>query len=168
MPEPTDPSLGERLAALERRVAQLEGAPVEVAATTGDEFWALRGLAARTTPPGAVLFTGTVTLPRGEHYEWQQQFPLEDLLDEPWEPLVDVLSALGHPVRLMLLRALLEGARTVGELHEQAALGTSGQLYHHLRPLLAAGWVRATARGAYAVPAERVVPLLVVLAAAGA
>lgn len=165
---PTDVALRERVAALERRLERLERPPDAVPSESPDEFWALEGLRSRAQPPGAVLFTGAVTLPSGEHYDWQQQFSFGELLDEPWEPLGDALSALSHPVRLVLLRALLEGARTVGDLHERASLGTSGQLYHHLRPLMAAGWVRATARGAYAVPAERVVPLLVVLAAVGA
>jgi len=164
---PTDVALSERVAALEQRLQELEGRPEPVASGSADEFWALEGLRSRTGSPGAVLFTGTVTLPSGQHYDWQQQFSFGDLLDEPWEPLGDALSALSHPVRLVLLRALVEGARTVGELHERASLGTSGQLYHHLRPLMGAGWVRTTARGTYAVPAERVVPLLVVLAAVG-
>ncbi len=43
--------------------------------------------------------------------------------------------------------------------------GTSGQLYHHLRQLVAAGWLRTAGRGRYEVPPARVVPLLVVLAA---
>jgi len=165
---PTDVALSERVAALEQRLQQLEGRPEPVASGSADQFWALDGLRSRTESPGAVLFTGTVTLPSGEHYDWQQEFLVGDLLEEPWEPLGEALSALSHPVRLVLLRALLEGARTVGELHERASLGTSGQLYHHLRPLMGAGWVRTTARGTYAVPAERVVPLLVVLAAVGA
>ena len=74
--------------------------------------------------------------------------------------------ALGHPVRLLLLRQVLSGAGTVAELQERVELGTSGQLYHHLRQLVGARWLQVAARGRYAVPPERVVPLLVVLAAA--
>jgi hypothetical protein len=54
---------------------------------------------------------------------------------------------------------------TVAELRAHERLGTTGQLYHHLRQLVSAGWLRTTARGQYAVPGERVVPLLVALAA---
>jgi hypothetical protein len=43
---------------------------------------------------------------------------------------------------------------------------TTGQLYHHLRQLVAAGWLRTSLRGRYAVPADRIVPLLALLAAA--
>jgi hypothetical protein len=45
-------------------------------------------------------------------------------------------------------------------------LGTSGQLYHHLRQLIGAGWLVQTARGHYTVPGDRVIPLLVLLTAA--
>jgi hypothetical protein len=69
-------------------------------------------------------------------------------------------------VRLLLLREILQGARTTSELAAHERLGTTGQLYHHLRQLVAAGWLRTTARGQYRVPGERVVPLLTVLAAA--
>ena len=40
------------------------------------------------------------------------------------------------------------------------------QLHHHLRQLVAAGWLASTRRGHYEVPAARVVPLLVTVLAA--
>jgi hypothetical protein len=46
-------------------------------------------------------------------------------------------------------------------------VGTSGQVYHHLRLLTAAGWVRAQGGGRYEVPVARTVPLLGALLAAG-
>jgi hypothetical protein len=67
---------------------------------------------------------------------------------------------------LLLLRRVLGGASSVAELQAHEGLGTSGQLYHHLRQLVGAGWLRATARGHYAVPPERMVPLLAILSAA--
>jgi hypothetical protein len=68
-------------------------------------------------------------------------------------------------VRLLLVREVLHGATTAAQLAEHPGLGTSGQLYHHLRQLVSAGWLRSSARGRYQVPADRVVPLLAVLAA---
>ncbi|WP_119730708.1 helix-turn-helix domain-containing protein [Thermomonospora amylolytica] len=172
MTEPStdgDPSLAERVARLEARLAELERArPAEgEAVPDAGTFWALEGLKERTGEPGGrVLFTGSVTLPGGEHFEWQQEFTAEHLLDRDWGEAAAAVAALGHPIRLLLLREILHGARTVAELGAHERLGTSGQLYHHLRQLVAAGWLRTTARGQYAVPGERVVPLLVVLAAA--
>lgn len=76
-----------------------------------------------------------------------------------------MLSALAHPVRLQLLHRVLHGGRTVAELSE--GLGTSGQLYHHLRQLVAEGWLATSGRGVYDVPPARVVPLVTLLATAG-
>jgi hypothetical protein len=155
--------LAERVAALEDRVAALEGRGQDP-----KKFWALQGLRERLpAETGGVLFTGAVPLPTGEYYEWQQGAKTEDLLAADWTELSGAFAALGHPVRLMLLKEILGGARSTAELQEHESLGTTGQLYHHLRQLVAAGWLRATGRGQYAVPGSRVVPLLVVLTAVG-
>ncbi|GLZ03797.1 transcriptional regulator [Actinomadura sp. NBRC 104412] len=165
--------LAERLTRLEERVARLEGSDrasrAHVVGTEGGEddpgevFWALRALKERVGD--AVLFTGSVTLPDGEHYEWQQGHASSELVADDWSQAADALSALAHPVRLMLLREILCGAHGTAELAADERLGTTGQLYHHLRQLVAAGWLRTTARGRYAVPGERVVPILTILAA---
>lgn len=163
--------LAVRVAELERRVRNLEhsgGGP-----TTFDHdpdvFWALAGLKERL-PDGGVLFTGAVTLPTGENFEWQHGAPASQLLDLDWTEsapdLAATLGALGHAVRLLIVGLVLTGTRSVAELQRNEALGTSGQLYHHVRQLVAAGWLRSIGRGQYTVPPERVIPLLVVLAAA--
>jgi DNA-binding transcriptional ArsR family regulator len=170
--KPGESALADRLAALERRVARLEsaggrGESGEPGGSPGaDAFWALEGLRQRAGQPGAVLFAGTVSLPGGEHYEWQWGQPVKALLADDWSELAGPLDAVAHPVRLLLLHRVLHGVRTAAELGEHERLGTSGQLYHHLRQLVAAGWLRSTVRGQYAVPPERVVPLLVLLSAA--
>ena len=162
----------ERLRHLEDRVAALEEqarahpAPAGEAVPDAEKFWALAGLKERSGGAGAVLFTGAVTLPTEERVEWQQGFEAESLLGTDWSDLSDVLGSLAHPVRLAVLRAVLDGVRTVADLGGLEGLGTSGQLYHHLRQLVASGWLRSTGRGRYDVPAVRVVPLLVILAAA--
>ncbi|MEU6204459.1 helix-turn-helix domain-containing protein [Micromonospora musae] len=161
-----------RLAALEAQVAELldrsrsrpEAAAAEV---PGDTFWALDGLKQRLPEGsgGAVLYTGAVHL-GDEHYDWQYGRTVDAVLDADWTELAGTLTALAHPVRLRLLREILGGRRGTAELAEIEGLGTSGQLHHHLRQLTAAGWLRSAGRGRYAVPAERVVPLLAILTAA--
>lgn len=166
----------EQLAELEQRVARLESATAArstapASRAGGDTFWALEGLRDRTPEDtaGAVLLTGLVDLPTGEHYEWQQGHPVTDVLhrelDQDWTGTAASLAALGHPVRLLLLHAILHGTRTAAELTGLDGVGTTGQIYHHLRQLAGAGWLRTTSRGQYAVPPDRVVPLLAVLAA---
>lgn len=169
--------LEERVAALERRLAALEeggepSAPAVDAAPGGD-FWALErfkeDLAAAGAEAGGVLFTGAVRLSEGERYEWQAATAAEALLaeDDPADSTAaDSLAALGHPVRLRLLRAILGGTRTAAELAALPGVGTTGQIYHHLRLLTGAGWLHTAGRGRYEVPAARVVPLLVAVAAA--
>jgi hypothetical protein len=169
-------SIEERLAELEERVAALEGSAssgAEGSASRGwkDTFWALEGLRERAPADraGAVLYAGFVDLPTGEHYEWQRGHPVDELLarelDQDWTDTASSLAALGHPVRLLLLHAILHGTRTAADLAGLEGVGTTGQIYHHLRQLTAAGWLRTTTRGQYAVPPERVVPLLTMLAA---
>jgi len=91
---------------------------------------------------------------------------LNALLDADWDTAAEPLAALGHPVRLAVLRGVLTGLHTTSELAALDRLGTTGQLYHHLRQLQAAGWLRSTGRGRYDVPATRVIPLLVIVTAA--
>lgn len=156
----TGESLEARVAALEERVSRLESGPER---SRDEVFWALEGLRRRLTGDGQVLFTGSVDLPTGEHYEWQQGAATEGLLEADWSEHSAPYAALGHPVRLTLLRAVLRGIRSAAQLQEAAALHTTGQLYHHLKQLTAAGWLQAEGRGRYHVPAGRVVPLLVLL-----
>lgn len=179
MPEPDpDRATAERFARLEQRIARLEarhdeqpaGAPGTPHPADGDgdeRFWALEALRARVDADGGVVFAGMVELPGGEHVEWQWGRTTTPLLDDDWPQAAEALSALAHPVRLLLLREVLQGVRSATALAEHEDLGTSGQVYHHLRQLVAAGWLRQHARGEYVVPAERVVPLLVIVSAVG-
>ncbi|MEU1211229.1 winged helix-turn-helix domain-containing protein [Streptomyces sp. NPDC005790] len=170
--------LEERVAELERRMAALEQAAGGGQPSLGDgDFWALDGLkdqleqVGEAAADGGVLFTGAVKLPAGERHEWQYGALTAGLLgtdeDRPdWAEAAEPLAALGHPVRLRLLREILAGRRTAAELAGLHETGTTGQIYHHLRLLTAAGWLQTKGRGRYEVPGARVVPLLVMLTAA--
>lgn len=162
--------LEDRLRALEARVAALEGERTDTRPSgsppqSGD-FWALDTLTARH-PAGAVVFAGHVSLPTGAAYGWQQAAHAPDLLASGWEDAAPALAALGHPLRLTLLRAVLHGQDTTAAFQAHPELAGAGKLYHHLRELQAAGWLVAEGRGRYGVPAGRVVPLLVILHATG-
>jgi hypothetical protein len=171
----TDEPLAERVSALEERLAEVlarlepRATPEDAAKPpAGDLFWALHGLQELIgdDQAGAVLYTGTVTLPTGEHYEWQLGTAVDDLFADDWTDRAGTLGALGHPVRLQLLRRVLAGTRTAADLGTDEGLGTTGQVYHHLRQLVGAGWLRSAGRGQYSVPSDRVVPLLVILSGA--
>ena len=140
-----------------------------------DRFWALDRLAQRTGPrfesdgvAGSLLYAGHTRTPGGGDLIWQAEHPLPAVLAESWEAAAAVLAALGSAVRLEIVRRLLLGGETVQELQEIPELGTSGQLYHHLRDLQAAGLVTQRRRGRYGVAADKVVGCLIVIAAAAA
>lgn len=161
-------TLTQRLEELERRVAALEaagGGPAPPPPDQAETFWALEGLRQRVSDPGAVLLTGAVMLPDGRTAQWQEGDTAENLLGEEWADQASALAALGHPVRLRLLHRVLSGGGTIGELSATEGVGTSGQVYHHLRQLIAAGWLRSRGSGTYEVPVRRVVPLLVTIVA---
>ncbi|MEU2900596.1 helix-turn-helix domain-containing protein [Streptomyces sp. NPDC006967] len=162
--------LEERMTELERRLAALEAADRTAPGLGEGDFWALEGLkqqlAEVKAADGGVLFTGAVRMPTGEQYEWQHGALTEGLLAHDWPDAAEALAALGHPVRLRMVRAIVGGRRTAAELAELEGIGTTGQIYHHLRQLTGAGWLHTTGRGRYEVPPGRVVPLLVTLSAA--
>jgi hypothetical protein len=136
-----------RLAELERRVAALESArldPRQRPAPTVDTDRA-------NTNPAAADQAGAN--------------PASAILETDWTTRASALAALGHPVRLTLLREILRGRTTVSALSEVEGLGTSGQIYHHLRQLTAEGWLHTPSRGAFAVPPDRVDALLAILVA---
>jgi len=89
----------------------------------------------------------------------------EAVLEADWTEWAGALAALGNPVRLTLLQQILRGTSTVSGLSAVQGLGTSGQIYHHLRQLTAEGWLHSPSRGVFAVPPSRVVALLAILAA---
>lgn len=140
------------------------------AITGEDAFWALTALHARlpddaTTADGAVMLVGSLTLPDGGPVAWQDTAGSAGLLESDWSDSAEAFAALGHPVRLELLRQILNGTHSTGELAAIETLGTTGQLHHHLRQLVTAGWVRQVGRGNYEVAASRIVPLLACLVA---
>ncbi|QFG67919.1 ArsR/SmtB family transcription factor [Ornithinimicrobium pratense] len=167
---------------LERRVAALEAAagrpagPGEKDPTAPATFWALEGLRPQAQGSGAVVYAGTFRSEAGE-VDWQYAHHVDDLLGAP-DAVAGVdegadrgdlaqvaarLAALGHPARLAILAAVLRGHDRTADLAELLNLGTSGQVYHHVKALTTAGWLRPAARGQVAVPAERVIPLLVAM-----
>ncbi|TQM15895.1 helix-turn-helix domain-containing protein [Pseudonocardia kunmingensis] len=133
-------------------------------------FWVLDGLRERLAgvDGGGVVFAGAVGTTAGRA-EWQYGLGTEALLelDEGGaDSAAARLAALGHPVRLRLLLAVLNGHTSPAALAELAGMGTTGQVYHHVRTLTGAGWLRSGGRGQVQVPADRIVPLLVAIAAA--
>lgn len=164
-------STEERLAALEAAVARLterfesEPAAAEGPSGYGGDFWLLDELS-RRRPQGGLIYAGQLDLPTGP-VRWQMGVDPAELLESDWHETASALVALAHAVRLRLVQLVLTGVETTAELAQDEELGTTGQLHHHLRQLVAAGWLVSAGRGRYTVPPHRVVPVLLVVAAAG-
>lgn len=164
--------LSERVTRLEQLAESPDRARGSSPVQDEDQFWALTGLQSRldnhpATAEGAVMLVGSLTLPDGAPVAWQQAVGTSGMWETDWSDHAAAFSALGHPVRLELLRHILSGTHATADLAEVATLGTTGQLHHHLRQLVAAGWVKQSGRGNYEVPAARIVPLMVCLVGVG-
>lgn len=162
----TNEDVEQRLERLEQQVAELEQKNQVKASITveEDDFWALNKLE-NDYPAGALLFAGHVRLPTGGQLVWQAGEDTSTLLNTDWSEAASALAALGHPLRLNILRAVLDGQQTTQELQEQPDLSGAGKLYHHLRELQAVGWLITLGRGRYSIASEKVIPLLIILQA---
>lgn len=176
--DPTSADLAQRLHDVEQRVAALEKLPdadVTPASTnmgTTDEFdrfWVLDGLRKQLgNASGGLIYSGIAPTAAGP-IEWQYAHTAEEILDlddDHAATVAERLTALGSPIRLRLLLAVLRGTTSVADLSALDSMGTTGQIYHHVRILTAAGWLRPAGRGAVQVPPDRVVPAMLALAAA--
>ena len=80
---------------------------------------------------------------------------------------VKVLACIGNETRLKILIEILKGPKTVAELTEVCGLGSTGQAYHHMKPLLAADIITEDTnehRGRYIVQPHRVQGIIMLLA----
>ncbi|MDR1669401.1 MAG: DUF2087 domain-containing protein [Oscillospiraceae bacterium] len=78
-----------------------------------------------------------------------------------------VLRCIGSSDRLNILLALLKQPMTVAALVERHGYNTTGQVYHHLKPLLAADLItedKNAAKGTYFVNPHRVQGIIMLLA----
>jgi DNA gyrase subunit B len=77
-----------------------------------------------------------------------------------------VLNCINSPERLNLLLSILRKPGTVAALTESLGANSSGQIYHHLRPLIAANLIQEDEkqRGLYVFVPHRVQGIIMLLA----
>lgn len=97
----------------------------------------------------------------------RQRARMPDVLDTDPDAVAKVFAALASPARVTVLRTLLDGPRTSQQLRAELDDASVGQLYHHLRELLAAGLIIQPARSRYAIQRGAVVMVCAQLIAAG-
>lgn len=173
-------ALSAEVGALARAVKELPGPGKEVArGTVRDEpagdppfpraaLWqATEHLAARAAElraSGLVTFAGCYTGADAREYRWKREKIAEELLAQDDEIVARVLAALGHKQRLALLKAILERPAPASELIERLGLTSTGQAYHHLNTLAAAGLIRQGERGQFAFVGHQAPAFLTLLA----
>ena len=118
---------------------------------------------------GAVTYLGVYTS-GGRQSTWiRDDVPADHLV----QLLVDnttekVLACIGNRDRLRILSAVLQKPMTVAELIEACGLNSSGQVYHHMKPLLAADLIKEDnlnfAKGTYVVQPHKVQGIIMLLA----
>jgi DNA gyrase subunit B len=117
---------------------------------------------------GAIAYTGTFCSGEDEATRqsiWVSVVPTDELLKLNENRMVEkVLSSIGNSQRLAIVLALLKKPMTVNQLMEVLGSNTTGQVYHHLKPLVAADLIQEE-KGVYAVIPYRVQGMVMLLAA---
>lgn len=172
MPDPQDrlAALEEEVAALRVRLAALEEEVASFAkgGTTGALFQAKGSAlppdrASPTTQTGPVQgtlsYSGTIQL--GERpFRFRQTLAVQSLFEAAPDLLAQIFAALASSHRVIILRTLCERPCTAQQLQEVLGMGSAGQLYHHLKELLAAGLITQRERSsAYTIDPAKVIPV---------
>ena len=161
--------LGARIEELTERVARLEASrpspPQRDTSLVQELLGALEG--SGTDDPGrpAVVYAGAGPWEDGT-VAWQIVRRWDEVRESSGEATARVLNALASRTRLRIMAFLLDGPASTGELAKGLDQPSSGQLFHHLKELMAAGVIHQPVRGTYAVSRDHAVPLLAVLSAA--
>ena len=116
---------------------------------------------------GAITYLGIFTS-GGRQSNWiRNEVSIDDLLSLIENKSASlVLQCIGNNDRLNILLALLKKPMTVASLVEQCHFNSTGQVYHHLKPLIAADIVYEldqAERGVYAVKPHRVQGIIMLL-----
>lgn len=152
---------------LAQRVAALEAATPARAQPQSETPVAeqlVHHLAGRETAGDTLLYAGVGGWD-GQTLAWQVERSWEEIRSGSAEQSASVLTALGNPTRVRIAVELLRRRLTTAELGTRLDQPSSGQLFHHLKELLAAGVIHQPVRGTYAVREQHVIPLLAVLCA---
>ena len=118
--------------------------------------------------------TGTITYlgvfaSGGRQSTWiQNEINTDELLELIENRTAEkVLACIGNNDRLNILLALLRQPMTVAALVEKCGYNSTGQVYHHLKPLVAADLItedKDSAKGTYIVKPHRVQGIIMLLA----
>jgi DNA gyrase subunit B len=116
-----------------------------------------------TGETGAVAYTGNFSA-NDRHSIWAMSVQTDFLLNLNDQHMAEkVLASVGNGQRLALLLALLKQPMSVAQLVEATGSNSTGQIYHHIKPLVLADIIYEE-KGIYAVKPHRVQGLIMLLA----
>lgn len=147
--------------------AMMERKPASASNQHQQEIASTPTLNEATPEAGSVFYSGQVHL-NGHGIRWEpQERRMDRLLDMNTEKAAKILAALGNKQRLDILKAVIAEPLTGSELVERLNMGTTGQLYHHLKALIGADLLVQEQGVRYSLPKHRSLPFLLLLSAAG-
>jgi DNA gyrase subunit B len=115
----------------------------------------------------SISYSGTITSLEGRGRWKPASKTFAEVLKPDSGSLANILSSLGHKQRIEMIKSLLQKPKNAAELVKELGMGTTGQLYHHMKPLLHAGIIEQKERGgSYSIAADKILPILLQLAAA--
>lgn len=142
---------------LTERVERLEGrTPAEVASVLDGSVEA--------PEHGRVVYSGIGPW-QDRSVAWQMERTWTEVLAVDSDAIARVLAALASPTRIRIVKALIGGPAGTGDLAERVDAGTTGQLFHHLKELLAVGIVHQPQRGVYELRPQHALPFLTIASA---
>jgi DNA-binding transcriptional ArsR family regulator len=175
-------ALDQRLTDLERRLAEFEHARVPGRPATGR----INGVP--TEPPnggkpfpavqylldehgdsgiqGIMAFSGYHRISEPEtsrFFQWQLKLTTDDVLAMDDTRNVRVLSALANPIRLRMMKEILEHPGTAAELRERLGLTSTGQTYHALNALVNGGMIQQEQDGTFVANGDKACAFLILL-----
>lgn len=116
---------------------------------------------------GLVTYLGVYTS-GGRQSNWiRNAVPADKLLSLIGSGVASkVLACIGNANRLAILLEILRGPKTVAMLVEKCGFGSTGQVYHHMKPLLAADVIVEDEhqKGVYVIQPHRVQGIIMLLA----
>lgn len=111
---------------------------------------------------GTLMYAGFAQI-AGKPYQIQRQQQVAPLFEMAPEALAQVFAALASPHRVIILRLLCQGPRTSQQLQEALGMSSAGQLYHHLKELLAVGLIVQRGRSDYSIDPDKVITICIAL-----
>ena len=116
---------------------------------------------------GLLTYLG-VYISGGQQANWiRNAIPADELLSLIESGVASkVLACIGNADRLAILLEILRGPKTVAKLVEKCGFGSTGQVYHHMKPLLAADLVveDEQQKGVYIIQPHKVQGIIMLLA----